>query len=336
MPPAEGGLLRAFSPHARPRMPAPFLRHCCGCYQLHASSPSSLPWVVCSSRGHAPAAVTSGPFAVSQKNKLYFNGMKEGVKYITHGSASCLLDAPEGSVLEDAAGVFVSMKLPHSDRLPQHVYDNLFSTVLQWEEAAAHNLRGGRKASISKKFFCGGLKGDTDSGLAMHHSPQNECTHEKYLSIQNHLRSVLRAEVLSRVQKYAYSLIDLPHDELKAMGLARSFISYLASISCGHLFWNQHHEDDDLWITILVVLGTCTHGGEFAHMGVGWAHVLHPGDILIINPAVAHSTAEVGDPDSNRRIVALFVSVNTIRACATSVSVQREHGLSGGRPKRSR
>lgn len=245
---------------------------------------------------------------------------------------ACVIDHPEGCILQGADGTFVSMKLPWRERLEKRVHDTLFSLALAWGEMVGHIPRGGRKASASCKFYAGGLKGDTDTGLAMFHSPLDQALHNAYYQNQSEVRSLLRREVLPRVERYLYSLLDLPKDALRSMGLANTFLSYFPSIACGWLFWNELHEDTDVWITILVVLGDCQLGGGFAHPTVGWVHKLCAGDILIINPAVLHSTAEVGDALSNRKIIAIFLSANNFRACATSESVMQEHGLAGGRP----
>lgn len=274
---------------------------------------------------------TTGAPAMSKNNALYFNG-GPGPRHILMMDPACEVDYPEGSMLHAADGTFVSMKLPWVERLHQRVQATLFSLASRWGEMVGHIPRGGRKASASCKFFGGGLKGDTDSGLAMFHAPLDGVSHDKHYHNQNEVRGLLKREVLPRVEKYLYTLLDLPRDALRSMGLSSCFLSYFPSIACGWLFWNELHEDTDVWITILVVLGDCQLGGGFAHPTVGWVHKLCAGDILVINPAVLHSTAEVGDALSDRKIIAIYLSANTFRACATSQSVMREHGLCGGRP----
>ena len=268
---------------------------------------------------------------MSKHNSLFFNGAA-GSKRILMMDPACEVDYPEGSVLHAANGTFVSMKLPWVERLPQEKLDTLLSLVCKWGEMVGHILRGGNKASICGKFYAGGLKGDTDSGLAMFHTPVPNVNYATHYHNQNEIRGMLRREVFPRVEKYLFSLIDLPKDELRSRGLSDTFLSYFPSMSCGWLFWNELHQDTDVWISILIVLGECKLGGGFAHPTVGWVHKLCAGDILIINPAFLHSTAEVGDALADRRIIAMYMSANNFRACATSHSVMQQHGMRGGRP----
>ena len=235
----------------------------------------------------------------------------------------------------DSDGIFVGLKLPWCERLPLGVQARLATLAKEWEGLVDHIPRGGRKSSVSVKFFGGGLKHDTDSGVAMHHTPRH-FNYEKYLLNQGTIRNLLRSHVLSRVERYLYSLIDWPRDHLIGLGLGSSFISYFASISCGHLFFNEQHVDNDLYITILVALGECSLGGGFAYMGVGWVQELSAGDIAVVNPLKQHSTAEFGDPLCQRRMIAMFVGKNALIACATSAAVMRDKGLDGGRPPRRR
>ena len=268
---------------------------------------------------------------MSKHNCLLFNG-GGGSKHILMMDPACEVDLPEGCVLNAADGTFVSLKLPWVERLPLEKLNTLSSLVSTWGEMVGHILRGGRKASICCKFYAGGLKGDTDSGLAMYHTPLPHVNFATHYHNQNEIRGMLRREILPRVEKYLFSLIDLPKDELRSRGLGSTFVSYFPSMSCGWLFWNELHEDNDVWITILLVLGECKLGGGFAHPTVGWVHKLCAGDILIINPAFLHSTAEVGDALADRRIIVMYMSANNFRACATSQSVMQQHGLCGGRP----
>ena len=103
-----------------------------------------------------------------------------------------LINYPEGSVLHAADSIFVSMKLPWVERLHQRVQDTLFSLVGRWGEMVGHILRGGRKASVSCKFFAGGLKGDTDTGLAMFHAPLDGVSLATHYHNQNEIRGLLR------------------------------------------------------------------------------------------------------------------------------------------------
>ena len=57
-----------------------------------------------------------------------------------------------------------------------------------------HILRGGRKASICCKFYAGGLKGDTDSGLAMYHTPLPHVNFATHYHNQNEIRGMLRPQ----------------------------------------------------------------------------------------------------------------------------------------------
>ena len=133
---------------------------------------------------------------------------------------SCEVDYQEGCVLQDADGIFVSMKLPWVDRLPKATHDVLLKLALKWGEMVAHVPRGGRKASVSRKFYCGGLKGDTDSGLAMFQTPLNGVGFDSFFNNQSAIRNVLRREIMPRVEKYLYTAVDMPRDALRGRACA--------------------------------------------------------------------------------------------------------------------
>ena len=115
----------------------------------------------------------SGAPAMTKNNSLRFSG-GHGPRHILMMDPACEVDLPEGCVMQDADGVFVSMKLPWVDRLPKATHDVLLKLAIEWGEMVAHIPRGGRKASVSNKFYCGGLKGDTDSGLELNLSEINK------------------------------------------------------------------------------------------------------------------------------------------------------------------
>ena len=56
-------------------------------------------------------------------------------------------------------------------------------------------------------------------------------------------------------------------------------------------------------------------------------HDVSAGDILVVNPAEPHFTAEFADAHATRRMLALFVSENALRACATSHAVAEANNL---------
>ena len=58
----------------------------------------------------------------------------------------------------DSAGVFVGLKLPWCERLPVGVQARLATLAKEWEGLVDHIPRGGRKASVSVKFFGGGAE----------------------------------------------------------------------------------------------------------------------------------------------------------------------------------
>ena len=148
------------------------------------------------------------------------------------------------------------------------------------------------------------------------------------------LRALLLKSVIKRVRTYFADVLDAPRETLRAFGVGRAFVDYFTSMTCGHLFFNRAHADEDLWITILIALGDCARGGGFAHPGCGVVQEVRAGDVLLVNPAVQHCTTEFGDEHATRRMIAVFVSENAFRACATSVAVQREHGLGGKKRRR--
>ena len=79
---------------------------------------------------------------------------------------------------------------------------------------------------------------------------------------------------------------------------------------------NRQHTDDDLGITMLVAHGEPAGGGEFCHSAHGRAHHVRRGDILIVNPAETHGTAEfrLTQGKAIRRMVAFFIKTSIVRA----------------------
>ena len=247
-----------------------------------------------------------------------------------HVNPELVANYTEGQIVVDSDGVFLSARLPNAAMLDDKTLVDLGRVVSGWEKRAHMIPRGAHAASISVKFFGGGLKGDQDSRLGMPHSQVAGDVAEQVacVQVQNQLRALMRTHVLPRVQQYFFDLLDAPCDMFHEHGLLHAFVSYFCGATCGHLFFNRHHADDDLWVTILVALGACTVGGGFAHMEAGVIHAVHAGHILVVNPARLHSTCEFGDAHATRHMIALFVSTNVFRACTTSVHVAHEHDLS--------
>ena len=142
------------------------------------------------------------------------------------------------------------------------------------------------------------------------------------LNVQKELRSFLVKVVLPKVAKYFFGLLDLPREALHERDVSRTFAWGFTSTTCGHAFWNRCHVDDDAWVTILVATGACRHGGGFVHPTCGVVQAVRAGDMFIVNPCIPHSTCEFGDVENTRRMIALFVSSNALRACMTSAVVQ--------------
>lgn len=235
-------------------------------------------------------------------------------------------------------GVFAGARLPDCERLDGMTLQRAEAMARRWQREARVLPRGHSHAAICASFFAGGLKGDQDSRLAMPHSSVGGAAHESLsgAEAQKELQSFLRGVVLSRVEKYFAGLIDAPRDLLYSHGLRWAFVDYFTSATCGHLFWNRAHTDDDAWITILVALGESAEGGGFAHPSCGVVQEVRAGDIFVVNPAVSHCTTKFGDALANRRMIALFVSDNVLRACGTSAAVAKEEGLEVWRPRHKR
>ena len=64
-----------------------------------------------------------------------------------------------------------------------------------------------------------------------------------------------------------------------------------------------------------------------AHPACGVVHAVHAGDILVVNPAQGHCTTEFGDALATRKMIAIFLSRNALRACVTSHEVAVANGL---------
>ena len=239
-------------------------------------------------------------------------------------------DEPEGHLIMTPEGVWAGARLPDDDMLNTTERAHLQAAVDGWQSCASHLPRGDAHAAICAKFFGGGYKGDQDARMAMNHSAVGgeAAAQLKALDIQKQLRTLLTTTVMPKVRKYFADLLDAPRELLRRLGVGTTFVDYFTSITCGHLFYNRAHSDNDLWITILVALGDCECGGGFVHPGCGVVQAVRAGDVLVVNPCVEHCTSEFGDELSSRRMVAIFVSENAFRACATSVSVAESNALS--------
>jgi hypothetical protein len=270
---------------------------------------------------------------MTQARELYVTG-SDRTKHLMHLDASCVVDNEEGQTVVDAHGHFVSARLPVAERLTADELAALGELCVAWAKRGRFTFRGEAHAAVCANFVMGGLKGDQDTCLAMPSSRVAESDKEQlaYLNIMNRLRSALRTSVLSRVEKYFYSLIDCVRDDMHARGLRYTYLDYFTSISLGDLFMPRTHVDDDAWITFIVALGDCELGGGFAHPACGVVHAVHAGDILVVNPAHGHCTSEFGDALATRKMIAIFVSDNAFRACMTSHEVAQAHGLAEWHP----
>ena len=265
---------------------------------------------------------------MTQARILYGMGSSR-TKYVTHMDAACVHDNAEGQVVVNADGDFVSARLPAEERLPKQELDRITALCAAWAKRGRFTRRGEARAAFCADYIMGGHKGDQDTGLAM---PSSRVAHSDkeqlaYLNIMNRLRAALRASVLSRVEKYFYSLVDCVRDDMHARGLRYTFMDYYPGIALGDLFLSVAHADDDAWVTLLVAMGDCTLGGGWAHPACGVIHAVHAGDIFVVNPAHGHCTSEFGDALATRKMVAIFVSDNALKACITSHEVAEMHGL---------
>lgn len=182
---------------------------------------------------------------------------------------------------------------------------------------------------MTVKFWAAGLKGDQDGRIAINHSNTS-------LSYQAELRGFLKHFVMPRVEKYLFALLDTPRDRYASLDVSCPFLRGYTSATCGHLFFNRMHTDEDVWVTVLVALGDCARGGGFAHATAGVVHQVSAGDILVVNPAQPHCTAEFGDVTATRRMLAVFVSLNAFRASLASVQVAARCELPAYRRARKR
>ena len=259
-------------------------------------------------------------------------------KFTTHMAPQAEVDHYKGQVVETNDGFFVSARLPDVEMLRKDLLDELMGLIKGWDRRSDHLPRGDVHAAATPKFFGGGLKGDQDARIAMPHSLvlESHGVQLAALETQKQLRQFLKKHVISAVEKYFFSLVDYPKDLFASFSTANSFIDYFTSITCGRLFFNRTHTDDDLWMTVLVAVGDCARGGGFAHPTCGVVHAIRAGHILVVNPAMPHCTSEFGDAHATRHMIAIFVSVNAWRACATSAVVAKAHGLPTFQKQRKR
>jgi hypothetical protein len=183
----------------------------------------------------------------------------------------------------------------------------------------------------------GGLKADQDSSMAMPPSLvlQTEEEQRAYLNIMNRIRPILKG-IIAKVEHYFFSTMDCVRDDLHELGLRYTYVDYFSSISCGDLFVPRCHTDTDATLCIVVAVGSCEDGGQWAHPACGWAHAVHAGDIMLINPAHGHCTAVIRDACASRKMIALFLSDNVFKACHVSAAVAEREGLQEWLPARVR
>ena len=125
--------------------------------------------------------------------------------------------------------------------------------------------------------------------------------------------------------------MDLPLDVLGEIGMREGpFMEHFLGLACGQLFWSRMHSDDDVWLSILVALGDCAAGGGWANPTCGVIHEVHAGDILVVNPRVAHGTCEFGDVHATREMIAIYMSTGCFRGSLTSTCTAERLGLDAG------
>ena len=270
---------------------------------------------------------------MSAARRLFVCGSTR-TKSITYMSKECVADHHAGQVVNDASGVFVSARLPACARLQHSELAALDDIARAWLRRGRTTRRGDAHAAVFADYLVAGYKGDQDTGLAMFSSRVADTDSEQraYLNVMGRLRTALLKLVLPKVEKYFFSLLDCVRDDFFSMGMRFAYVDYMTTASMGDLFASRMHVDDDAWMTVVVALGECESGGEWAHAACGAAHAVHAGDIFLVNPAMGHGTAVFGDQHATRRLIALFVSENAFRACLTSHEVAVAHGLQAWEP----
>ena len=257
-------------------------------------------------------------------HKLYVCG-GSSTKYIRSVDKGMLVDEPEGSIAVDGDGVFGTARLPACVRLAAHELAMLRAPLRAWQTHAPYLPRGDERGAVCVGYVGGWCKGDGDTGQAMPHSHVDATEHVQlaYLDAQIALGRLLTRLVLPRVKAYLGDLLDIPLDVLREIGLYERgpFMGYYVSCACGTLFWPRVHVDDDVWLTILVALGDCAAGGGWANPTCGVIHEVHAGDILVVNPRVAHGTCEFGDVNADREMIAVYMSTGCFRGALTSMCV---------------
>lgn len=270
---------------------------------------------------------------LSSSHQLKFCGSAK-LKHITCLGTHTVIDHACGQVVYDEHGHFVSARLPASERLTEKQLKNFDDLLTAWARRGRYTRRGDAHAAVCENFVMGGLKGDQDTCMAMPSSlvAEDEHAQKAYLNVMSRLREFLKEHVLPRIERYLFTLIDCMRDPMHAAGLRHAFVDYFTSISMGERFVPRNHVDEDLWVTAVIAAGSCAHGAEWAHPEQGVAHAVHAGDILVVNPAYSHCTATMQDPEATRRMLALFVSDNALKASLTSLEVARAEGLEAYTP----
>mmetsp|Transcript_32381 Transcript_32381/g.96451 ORF Transcript_32381/g.96451 Transcript_32381/m.96451 type:complete len:157 (-) Transcript_32381:363-833(-) len=143
----------------------------------------------------------------------------------------------------------------------------------------------------------------------------------------NRIRAFFLKHILPEVHKYFFDALDCIRDDLYSMGLLYTFVDLFTSTSMGDLFVPRNHDDDDTWLSVLVAVGECSLGGGFAHPAQGVVHAVNPGDIFVVNPTQGHCTSIFGDPLATRKMIAVYLSDNALKASAVSVEVAKREGL---------
>jgi len=135
-------------------------------------------------------------------------------------------------------------------------------------------------------YAAGGGTRDQNTQLYMTYSMCSHSTTDqiRYLNLQNELRAFMKTHVMPTVYKYFFAALDTPVDAMREAFTEALFVSYLSQITIGSSLFNMCHEDEDLWVTILVAFGDCEHGGDFIHPTIGLGHKIMAGDILLVNP----------------------------------------------------
>ena len=230
----------------------------------------------------------------------------------------------QGVVIQED-GITMSAKLPLESTLPEVALMDFGRIAAQARRLREDCARGDRNYGVSEKFATAGYKFDPTTKISSiyHNSSASDRDNFEFMELSKAIAAFDANHLEPHFRRYFAPESYLMDIWLRRNGIdSINFARNANGASLGFSLVNSTHTDADTGPTKLVVgAGLPYKGGHFGHGRHGAWHEVSLGDLLWVNPAVAHSTGEMwyrGFQDPLRVMLALYMKSDTLRGQVTA------------------